>query len=57
MKTYVFDYVVGNTYKRKKVKAETVEYAIKRARLGKSIVDINIEEYIVKDKYQLRYFW
>ena len=55
MKTYIIDYVVGNTYKVKKVKAETVEQAIKKARV-KSIVDINIEEYIVKDKYQLRDF-
>lgn len=44
MKTYIIDYVVGNTYKVKKVKAETVEQAIKKARV-KSIVDINIEEH------------
>jgi len=56
MKTYIIDYVVGNTYKVKKIKAETVEQAIKKARVNKSIVDINIEEYIVKDKYQLRDF-
>lgn len=42
MKVYVIDYVVGNTYKVKRIKAETVEQAIKKARLGKSIVDINI---------------
>lgn len=54
-KTYIIDYVVGDTYKVKKIKAETVEQAIKKARV-KSIVDINIEEYIVKDKYQLRDF-
>ena len=54
MKTYIIDYVVGNTYKIKKVKAETVEQACKKARLGKSIVDINIEEEMVTDKYQLR---
>ena len=54
-KTYIIDYVVGNTYKVKKIKAETVEQAINKARV-KSIVDINIEEYIVKDKYQLRDF-
>lgn len=56
MKTYVIDYVVGNTYKNKKVKAETVEQACKKARLGKSIVNIDIEEYNVKDKCQLRDF-
>ena len=56
MKTYVIDYVVGNTYKSKKVKAKTVEQACKKARLGKSIVNIDIEEYNVKDEYQLRDF-
>ena len=56
MKTYIIDYVVGNTYKVKRIKAETVEQAIKKARLTKSIVDINIEEEMVKDKYQLRDF-
>lgn len=56
MKTYIIDYVVGNTYKTKRVKADTVEQACKKARLGKSIVDINIEEYQVKDEYQLRDF-
>ena len=55
MKTYIIEYVVGNTYKAKKIKAKTVEQAIKKARV-KSIGDINIEEYIVKDKYQLRDF-
>ena len=55
MKTYIIVYVVGNTYKVKKIKAETTEQAIKKARV-KTIVDINIEEYIVKDKYQLRDF-
>ena len=56
MKTYIIDYVVGNTYKTKRVKAETVEQAIKKARVNKSIIDINIEEYQIKDKYQLRDF-
>lgn len=41
MKTYEIYYVVGNTYKLKKIKTETVEQAIKKARV-KSIVDINI---------------
>lgn len=52
MKVYVIDYVVGNTYKVKRIKAETVEQAIKKARLGKSIVDINIEEEMTKEKYK-----
>ena len=56
MKTYIIDYVVGNTYKTKRVRAESVEQACKKARLNKSIVDINIEEFIKKDKYQLRDF-
>lgn len=56
MYTYVIDYVVGNTYKTKKVKANSVEEACKKARLDKSIVDINIEEFNVKDEYQLRDF-
>ena len=56
MKTYIIDYVVGNTYKCKKVKAESVAVACKKARLGKSIVDIQIEEEQPKDKYLLRDF-
>lgn len=56
MKTYIIDYVVGNTYKTKKVKADSVEQACKKARLNKSIVDINIEEFVKKDEYQLRDF-
>lgn len=55
MKTYIIVYVVGNTYKVKKIKAETIEQAVKKARV-KTIVDINIEEDIVKDEYQLRDF-
>ena len=56
MKTYIIDYVVGNTYKVKKIKAETVEKAIKKSRLTTSIVDISVLEYEVKDKYLLRDF-
>lgn len=44
MKTYIIDYIVGNTYKTKRVKADNVEQACKKARLNKSIVDIQIEE-------------
>lgn len=56
MKTYIIDYVVGNTYKVKRVRANSVEQACKKARLNKSIVDIQIEEYIQTDKEQLRDF-
>ena len=56
MKTYIIDYVVGNTYITKRVKADSVEQACKKARLNKSIIDINIEEFIKKDEYQLRDF-
>lgn len=55
-KMYIIDYVVGNTYKTKRIKAENVKQACKKARLGKSIVDINIEEEMIKDRYQLRDF-
>ena len=44
MKTYRIDYVVGNTYKVKRVKANSVKEACKKARLNNSIVDIQIEE-------------
>lgn len=54
--TYEFCYIVGNTYKTKIVKANSVEQAFKRARLGKSVIDLQILEYIQPDKYQLRDF-
>ena len=54
--TYIIDYVVGNTYKTKEVKADSVEEACKKARLNKSIVNIDIKEYQVKDPYLLRDF-
>ncbi len=56
MKTYLIDYVVGNTYKTKRVKASSVDAACRIARLSKSIVDIRIEEYETKDACQLRDF-
>lgn len=43
-------------YKVKRIKAASVEEACKKARLNKSIVDIQIEEELVKDKYLLRDF-
>lgn len=42
--TWIIDYVVGNTYKTKYIVAPTVEEAIKKSRLNKSIVDIQIKE-------------
>ena len=56
IKTWEFCYIVGNTYKFKRVKARTVEEAFKRARLGKSVVDLNIVEYKQPDPFQLRDF-
>lgn len=55
MYTYIIDYVVGNTYKVKYIKADSVEKAIKKARV-KNIIDINIKEFQKTDKYQLRDF-
>jgi hypothetical protein len=54
-KHYIITYVVGNTYRVKTVKAATVEEARKKAKV-KNIVDLDIEEYQVKDKYILRDF-
>lgn len=54
--TYIIDYVVGNTYKTKRVKADSVEQACEKARLSKSIVNIDIEEYQTTDLYTLRDF-
>lgn len=56
MKTYIIDYYHNGCYKCKRVKANSVEEACRKARLNKSIVDIQIEEYQVKDEYQLRDF-
>ena len=42
MKKYRNDYCVGNTYKYKIVLANSVSQAIKKSRLNKSIVDIQI---------------
>lgn len=56
MYTYIIDYVVGNTYKTKRVQANSVQEACKKARLDKSIVDIQIEEFVQRDTEQLRDF-
>lgn len=45
MKTWIVDYVVGNTYKVKTVNAETAADAIKKARV-KNIVDLNPVEVV-----------
>ena len=54
--TYYFDYVVGHTYKTKTVIADNLESAWKKSRLTKSVVDIRIKEYEVKDDYAIRDF-
>lgn len=41
-KLWEFTYVVGNTYKTKKVRAKDAEQAFKKARLNKSVVDLQI---------------
>ena len=56
MNTYIIDYYHNGCYKWKRVKANSVEEACRKARLNKSIVDIQIEEYQFKDEYQLRDF-
>lgn len=56
MKTYIITYVVGNTYKTKTVNANNIEQACKKARLNKSIVDIDCKEYKKEDPYILRDF-
>lgn len=58
MTKYRIDYCVGNTYKYKIVVANSVQEAVKKSRLNKSIVDIQIigEEYYTKDKFLLRDF-
>lgn len=54
--TYIIDYLYhGNTYRTKKIKAETTEQAIRKARI-KNIVSIDIEEYQKKDPQILRDF-
>lgn len=42
MTKYRIDYRVGNTYKYKIILANSVSQAIKKSRLDKSIVDIQI---------------
>lgn len=56
MMTWEITYVVGNTYKVKYVKADTAEQALKRGRVKKSVVDLDIVEYKVKDSKLLRDF-
>lgn len=54
--TYEITYYHNGCYKSKKVVADSVENACKKARLDKSIVDIDIVEYQKTDEYLLRDF-
>ena len=54
--TYEIGYYHNGCYKSKKVVADSVEHACKKARLNKSIIDIDIVEYRKTDKYLLRDF-
>lgn len=58
MTKYRIEYCVGNTYKYKIVLADSVQEAIKKARLTTSVTDIEIvgDEYYTKDKFLLRDF-
>ena len=56
MLTWEITYVVGNTYKIKRVKADTAEQALKKGRVSKSVIDLDIVEYQVIDDKQLRDF-
>lgn len=58
MTKYRIEYCVGNTYKYKIVLADSIQEAIKKARLTTSVTDIEIvgEEYYTKDKFLLRDF-
>ena len=55
---YRIEYCVGNTYKYKIVSADSIQEAIKKARLTTSVTDIEIvgDEYYTKDKFLLRDF-
>ena len=46
MITYEILYRVGNTYKTRKVNADCLEQALKKARLNKSVVDVKAEAII-----------
>ena len=58
MKKYRIEYCIGNTYKYKIVLANSIQEAIKKARLTTSVTDIQIvgDEYYTKDKFLLRDF-
>lgn len=58
MKKYRIEYCIGNTYKYKIVSADSIQKAIKKARLTTSVTDIEIvgEEWYTKDKFLLRDF-
>lgn len=46
MITYEILYRAGNTYKTRKVNADCLEQALKKARLNKSVIDIKAEAII-----------
>lgn len=54
--TYIIEYLVGNQYRTKTVKADNMTAAVKKARV-KSVVSIDIKEYQQNDAYLLRDFW
>lgn len=58
MTKYRIEYCVGNTYKYKIVLANSIQEAIKKARLTTSVTDIQIvgDEYYTKDAFLLRDF-
>lgn len=58
MTKYRIEYRIGNTYKYKIVLADSIQEAIKKARLTTSVTDIEIvgDEYYTKDKFLLRDF-
>ena len=57
--TYLITYEVGNSRREKKIKAHSVDEAVRKAKV-KNIININIEEYLIAalkaDKYLLRDF-
>lgn len=58
MTKYRIEYCIGNTYKYKIVLANSIQEAIKKARLTTSVTDIEIvgDEYYTKDAFLLRDF-
>ena len=55
MITFLIDYVVGNTYKTKRVNAENAKQALKKARLSRSVVDVQAEAIFSPDSDSILY--